>query len=174
MTDLPRDARPVGVGSWTHAVGLPLLGNSNVAAVARAQVLTPEGAEQVLAGWDLKETRGKLDELLVAAVSRANDDHFRFDIRELHEQTGMSFQRWPMERPEWRLDGSTSTRKLTLVLVLESSPEAPVTIEFPALDRRETVATGALMMFPFYLEFRPIADSEAVVVVSYACGPAFR
>ena len=86
------------VDRWTQAQDLPLLGNQFIVSVARAQLLSPDEAAGALSGIQNGQNAEILDERVAAAVSEANDAHFRFDLRELHHRDGPTLETWPGER----------------------------------------------------------------------------
>lgn len=162
---------------WTTALGLPLLGNPFIVAVARAEVLTPDEAAEMLLAIDRGGATPELDERVATAVTRANDDHFRFDVRELHGLDEPSIEVWGSDSAAmatWSVTPTASTRKLTVVVLLHHDGDEPVLMEFPTENRVETLSVGHLFAFPAYLAARPRTVSRATAWVTHAHGPAFR
>ena len=158
---------------WSEASRFPLLGNPFIVAVARAVVASEAEAADALQLARAGEPVPWLDQRVLVALTSANDEHFRFDLRELHDGQEPSIEKWPTAVAIGPLSATSSTRKLTVVVLLSTGDSQEAEVDFPTLNRRETLTTGTMLAFPAYLH-AVAGPASATAWVTHAHGPAFR
>lgn len=171
-------------GARRDAALFPPLGNAGLATFAIAEV----GADPVveLLRTTLLETRGSevpsyphdTDRWLSAAVRRANDQRFRFELRHLHDETGprvldLSDPSLAAQLHTPAVTHGRATAKLVVALTLDGPGRA--TLSAAGIDTAATVQRSALVVWPAFLSVDVVVDGGPLqTLLTTVQGPAFR